>query len=208
MKKPGTSKEKWLIAVLGVVCVGAIVHLLRSSGVVGAGTSSRPSSTPAPPSSSVVPSATRGSKAAARPISEDDLARYNPELRLDLLDDLENSPLATFDRNPFQYGLTPAQKVEKKQEEVAKAQPAPPPPPPPPPPVNLKAMGYSEGAAGVKKAMLQECAQTPCPDDAPQYDVKEGESFGNRYKALKITETSVEVEDETYHQTVQLPYPQ
>ncbi len=205
MKKPGSPREKWVVAALGVICVGAIVYLLWSSGVVGAGSSLQPAR-PVPPTSlrsSPVQSGAR-SKGAARPISEDDLARYNPELRLDLLDALESSPLLRFDRDPFQYGLT----VEKKREEVAKAQPAPPPPPPPPPPINLKAIGYSEVAGGVKEAMLQECAQTPCPDDAPSYNVKEGDSFGNRYKALKITETSVEVEDETYHQTVQLPYPQ
>ena len=38
--------------------------------------------------------------------------------------------------------------------------------------------------------------------------VHEGEEFGKRYKAVKITPQQIEVEDQTTHQTGQLLIPQ
>ena len=68
-------------------------------------------------------------------------------------------------------------------------------------------MGYAEGVGG-RKAFLIDDPQTPEHQDT--YGVKEGETFANKYKVLKITPTAVtiEVEDETPHRSVDLEFPQ
>lgn len=120
-------------------------------------------------------------------------------LRLDLLKALDGRPMPDFPRSPFDFAPTPA---EVKAREAAAAQRvAPPPPaPPPPPPVPFKAMGYQQDDQGRRMAYLT--------DDNGTYVVREGEEFGQHFKVLKITDTMIEVQDETYHQTVQLPYPE
>lgn len=118
-------------------------------------------------------------------------------LRLDLLKALDSRPLPELPRSPFDFAPTPA---EIKAREVAAQSVAPPPPPPPPPPVPFKAMGYQQDQQGLRMAYLS--------DDDGTYVVREGQEFGQHFKVLKITDTMVEVQDETYHQTVQLPYPE
>jgi hypothetical protein len=66
--------------------------------------------------------------------------------------------------------------------------------------VTLKPRGYSEGAGGVKEAMVS--------DEDQVFVVHEGDSVGTRYKIIKITPTVVTVEDSAQHQTVDLPIPQ
>ena len=63
--------------------------------------------------------------------------------------------------------------------------------------------------AGVRKAILCDTAGSEkCADDAETYQVKEGEGFANKYKVISITPTLVEIEDESSHQKVELPFPQ
>jgi hypothetical protein len=112
-------------------------------------------------------------------------------LQLDLLKEFDARPLPDFQRNPFEFGPTPEQIRATKEAENLVAHPTPP-PPPPPPPVPFKAMGYQQDAKGAR---------------LDTYIVHEGQEFGQRFKVLKITDASVEVQDETYHQIVELPYP-
>ena len=65
----------------------------------------------------------------------------------------------------------------------------------------------AEGVGG-RKAFLIDDPQTPEHQDT--YGVKEGETFANKYKVLKITPTAVtiEVQDETPHRSVDLEFPQ
>jgi len=124
----------------------------------------------------------------------DELSRYDPVVKLDLLKELDDRPLPVLDRNPFEFVSAPAP--------VALAQNVPPtqaPQPPPPPPVTLKPIGYSEGKGGVKEAMVS--------DEDQVFVVHEGDSVGTRYKVIKITPTVITVEDTTIHQTVDLPIP-
>jgi hypothetical protein len=190
--KASSKREKWAAAVLGMVAVALLANLAVRSNMpypVKAGVTR-----PAEPRA-VSTSAPR--KAASS--SVDDLARYDPEVRVALLTKLDSRALPEIERNPFDFGLTP-------EEQRAKQNPPPvtaptPPPPPPPPPVTVTALGYAE-AAGGRKAFLA--------DDQDNYEVKEGESFANKYKVLRITPAAVtiEVEDETPHRSVELPYPE
>ena len=119
-------------------------------------------------------------------------------LRLDMLKALDSRPMPDLSRSPFDFAPTPA---EVKAREAAAQRVVPPPPaPPPPPPVPFKAMGYQQDGQGRRMAYLT--------DDNGTYVVREGQEFGQHFKVLKITDTMVEVQDETYHQTVQLPYPE
>jgi len=68
-------------------------------------------------------------------------------------------------------------------------------------------MGYQRDDKGQRVAYLTD--QKPdTVTDHEIYVVREGQEFGQHFKVLKITDSMVEVQDETYHQTVQLPYPE
>jgi hypothetical protein len=124
----------------------------------------------------------------------DELARYDPAVRLDLLKELQSRPLPKMARNPFEFGAKPAPATEPQPAALAPAQ-APPPAAPP-----LKAVGYTEKAAGVREAIIS--------DDQEIYIVHEGETFAKRFRVLKISPSVVEVDDDTTHQTIRLPIPQ
>jgi hypothetical protein len=139
----------------------------------------------------------RAAAATGKLNASDELSRYDPVLKLDLLKELEDRPLPELDRNPFEFPRAPGKGAPTQAPTQAAA---PTPQPPPPPPVTLKPMGYSEGAGGVKEAMVS--------DEDQVFVVHEGDSVGTRYKIIKITPTVITVEDATLHQTVDLPIPQ
>ena len=186
--KISRKREKWAAAILGVVCLALLINLLRSP-FVRAG-APRPVS---PPAASA--SVGRGTATA----SFADLSRYDPEVRLDLLNRLNARPLPAPERDPFRYGLTPAEKAQKEQ---AAAQASQPPPPPPPPPVTVKALGYVDEPEGKREAFFA--------DEAETYRAREGQSFAaaDRYKVLKITPAMVTIEDRVSHQAVVLNFPE
>ena len=66
--------------------------------------------------------------------------------------------------------------------------------------MTVKALGFAEDKSGKRRAILA--------DDEQTYKVVEGESFAGRYRCIKISSTAIEIQDESYHQTVQLPFPQ
>jgi len=155
------------------------------------------------PSVSTPPLASAAGKLSSRGQPSPAAARSETQsndatLQLDTLKEFSNRPLPDLARNPFEFAPTPAQ-IQQQREAVEREQHPAPPPPPPPPPVPFKAMGYQLDAKGQRTAYLS--------DDQNTYMVREGQEFGQRFKVLRITDTSVEVQDETYHQVVQLPYP-
>jgi hypothetical protein len=201
MKKVSSKREKWIAAGLGVVCVSLLANLAVRSNFVRAGA---PHSTaPQTPARTVSASAPHKGPSPV----PDELARYDPEVRLDLLSDLDSRPLPEIDRNPFQFGQTKADIQAQQAQQATNTQPPPPPPPPPLPPITVKAMGYADGAGG-RKAILIDDPQTPEHQDT--YEAKEGDTVANKYKVLKITPTAVtiEVQDETPRRTVDLEFPQ
>jgi hypothetical protein len=181
--------ERWAIGVLGVVCLGLGVSLfwqvLKSA---------------LPNMSSAQPAASRDSRkgsnppAAARAKPGDDLERYNPELDLALLKQIETQSLPKAERNPFEYPPPPAPKVA----ETAAKEPPPPPKPPPPPPI--KAIGYSVKAGNVAEALVA--------DEQDIYVVHVGDTFANRYHVLAISPDRIDIQDATTQQTVHLPIAQ
>lgn len=176
--------EKWAAGVLGLVCLLLVLNLVLRSGMkVGASRATLPARVSLP--------VTR-SRAVADRVA-DELARYDPEVRLNLLKELQSRPLPKLARNPFEFEAKPAPPTQP-----ATAAPAVPAQPPAPPP--LKAVGYTEQTGGVREAIVS--------DDQQIYIIHEGESFANRFRVLKISPSAVEVGDDTTHQTIRLPIPQ
>lgn len=207
------------VAGLLVVCGLMVLRLvLTAAGVWGGPGSTAAPSTPAP-ASGAAPSAARGPSAGQGPAA---IGREAASLHLEELAQLNGRPLPDFERNPFQYGPTPEEiKAQKHAEDLAKN--PPPPVAPPPPPVPFRAIGYQQAASGQRVAYL--CVAgggaSPagnagvggggaggCAEDQEPYAVREGQEFGQHFKVLRITDSMVEVQDESYHQTVQLPFPQ
>jgi hypothetical protein len=62
-----------------------------------------------------------------------------------------------------------------------------PPPPPPPPPINLKFFGFASKPGEAKKIFLSEGEDV--------FIAAEGEVVNRHYKVLRISPTSVEIED-------------
>jgi len=187
MNKP--AQRRYLTIVLFALIAAAVVRLVSS--IWGASSTSA-SSVPATQPS-------RGQGAGVTPATLPPASPTGALLRLDALKEISERPLPELTRNPFEFG--PSQEDIRRADDAKKLAEHPPPaPPPPPPPVPFKAMGYQTDTKGKRVAYLS--------DDQETYIVHEGQEFGQRFKVLKITDASVEVQDETYHQIVQLPYPQ
>jgi len=200
IKNPGT--RKLLTAGLLGVCVLMVLRLvLTATGVWGGpGSTVAPSAAPAGASSA----ARSRLPAAAGPVETGVGAAT---LHLDELAQLNGRGLPDFQRNPFQYGPTPEQIQAQHQAEELATHP-PPPVAPPPPPVPFAAIGYQQAAAGQRVAYVCVKGGTGCAEDQAPYAVREGQEFGQHFKVLRISDSMVEIEDESYHQTVQLPFPQ
>ena len=183
--------EKWGAGVLGAVSLALLVNLVVQINRGHAGDRRPRATTPPRAKATTLPSA---KAPAGKQSVSDELSRYDPVVKLDLLKELEGRPLPELDRNPFEFVGAPANATPAQTAAAAPAAQ-----PPPPPPVTLKPMGYSEGKGGVKEAMVS--------DEDQVFVVHEGDSIGTRYKVIKITSTVITVEDATIHQTVDLPVP-
>lgn len=177
---------KWASGVLGGVCLLLVLNLVLRDGVrAGA---SRPTF-PAASSTTALRVQT------VSRVSADELSQFDPVVRLDLLKELQGRPLPQLTRNPFEF-----EALRSAAPPANAGAPAAPAAESPPPPVPLKSLGYTEKAGGEREALIS--------DDEQIYVVREGEVVAKKYRVLKITPTLVEIEDESSHRKVQLPYNQ
>jgi hypothetical protein len=107
----------------------------------------------------------------------------DPTLRVDLLKTSEDVTYKGSGRDIFQNQVEAAPIPEVKTPVIATG----PPPPPPPPPIPLKFYGFTGNKTGPKQVFLSK------GDDI--FIAKEGQIIDRRYRILKISPTSVEVED-------------
>lgn len=177
--------ENWASGVLGAVGLVLITNLAACGGV-GVGTPKRAA---AP----VLTAQTRRIPMAPPGVKKDELSRYDPEVRLDLLSDQQSRPLPVIDRNPFEYPA-PKPTVDLRRRIFG---PQLPPPPPPPPPLSIKLIGYTDKGGGVKVGIIS--------DNEDIYVVREGETFDKIYKVTKLTPMMIEIYDQSTHRTVELP---
>ena len=182
--KLSAATEKWAGGILSVVAVALVVNLVWQL----AGSPAR-ASRPAGNSAALAAGSPDGQSRR-----DDELSRYDPVVHTDLLSELVSRSLPKMERDPFELPPPPAPPKPQAPEPQAQA----PPPPPPPPPI--KPMGYSEKAGGIHEAYV---------DDGEQVNiVHQGDTILKKYKVVKIDPASVTVEDETTHQSFQLPIPQ
>ena len=112
----------------------------------------------------------------------------DPALKEDLLTRLRAVKYEGTERNIFQF-FTPAAPIPKPVAPVIKPEgPQPPPPPPPAPPIPLKFYGFASAPGETpRKAFLN--------DGEEIFIAVEGEVVKRRYRVLKISANSIEMED-------------
>ncbi|HUJ95087.1 MAG TPA: hypothetical protein VLW84_07480 [Terriglobales bacterium] len=148
-------------------------------------------------------SGTRAANTTARPATGKTKAlstarSLDPTLRYDWLKAAEDTKYSGSGRNIFKAQVD----IPKPVVNPAKLPPPPPVPqgPPPPPPINLKYFGFSNHPGEPRKAFLSK--------DGDVFIAKEGEIIDRRYRILRITPVSVEVEDVLYNNRQSIPLTQ
>jgi len=184
--KLGSENRTKLIVAIGLMVVAGLVLLYNFSD------SSPSAATPAfvppgTPSQTATPARPtprtkgRGKKASAAARSLD------PTLRYDWLKASEDTKYEGNGRNIFLAQAEIPQPVAPAQTEEEKLKAQGPPPPPPPPPINLKFFGFASKPGEGKKIFLSEGEDV--------FIAAEGDVVNRHYKVLRISPTSVEIED-------------
>jgi hypothetical protein len=127
--------------------------------------------------------------------------RLDPTLDLSLLSQSEEIKYAGNGRNIFVAGSVAV--IEKPKRNGSDIQAAPiqaPPLPAPPPPITLKFFGFANRPGETKKVFLSQ--------DTDVFIAAEGDIVDRRYRVLRISPTSVEVEDVLNNNRQSLPLTQ
>jgi len=110
----------------------------------------------------------------------------DPTLRYDLLRASEDTEYKGSGRNIFQAQVDIPKPIVRPNTDKP-APPSPPPGPPPPPPIDLKFFGFASRPGEAKRVFLSRGEDV--------FIAGEGEIVARRYKILRISAASVEVED-------------
>lgn len=178
--KLGTENKKQVIA-LGVLVVVALVLLSRMFSPSAPDTSQ--AMAPAP-GSSAIPLTRRTASGKIVKITE---PRLDPTLELDVLQRSEQAKYEGSGRNIFVNGPVsipqPKRNGATDHAQTAFVHP----PPPPPPPITLKFFGFANRPGEPKKVFLVQ--------DQDVFIAGEGDIVNRRYRVLRISAASVDVED-------------
>jgi hypothetical protein len=186
--KVGAENRTKLFVAIALMAIAVVILLSRLVG--SAPTAASPASANIAPSITPQPAArprpgqrtkTRGKKVSTAPHSLD------PTLRYDWLKASEDTKYEGTGRNIFMTQAEIPQPVAPAQTEAEKLAAQGPPPPPPPPPINLKFFGFASKPGEAKKIFLSEGEDV--------FIAAEGEVVNRHYKVLRISPTSVEIED-------------
>ena len=225
--KLGTDDRKKVIVLAALAAVAG--YLVYTNVLSGPATPTSQSANTPPPVDSSMPAAQASENARAlpprapsgrgrsdefhpvlhskRPEERVDTSKIDPTLHLDMLAKLQQVELPAGGRNPFKMGAPPPKpeapkdpepKIPIKPLETA-AKPPPPPGPPPPPSINLKYYGFSSApGASAKTAFFLD------GDDI--LIAKEGDTLKRRYRVVRISVSSVVMEDtdSKHQQTIPL----
>lgn len=181
-------QARWAI-ILGVVAliVGAYELIPLFSG-----SSSPSSSAEAAAPSLVRPTSSKAGAKGSKPGQKPKEESLDPTLRLDLLATSEKTQYEGAGRNIFvsqrEEVVIPPPVASAVTDQQAAYQG--PPQPPPPPPIPLKFYGFANSPGEPKKVFLKN------GDDV--FVAGEGEIVDRRYKVVRITATSVEIQDMVY----------
>jgi hypothetical protein len=181
------------LAVLGAIAVGLLAYEFWPSSQ----TSSAPAQTASGPTK---PAMRRLASGRMVPVVE---PRLDPTLDLSRLKLSEEIKYAGNGRNIFVVGSV-AKIIEKPKgpgvTDVAANGPRPLPTIPPPPPINLKFFGFEKRQGGSNRVFLAQGEDI--------FIASEGDIVDRRYKVLRISPTSVDVEDVLNNNRQSLPLTQ
>jgi hypothetical protein len=188
-------KQTMWAAMLGVVAIVALAYEVIPM-FMGPSTATASADTAAP-----VPAATHASgRAGAKGTKKPRVENLDPTLRLDLLAASEQTEYEGSGRNIFvsraddvviQNPVSNGSLDHGKSGDIAGAiNPYVPPTPSAPPPIPLKFYGFASTVGAAKKIFLKS------GDDV--FVAGEGEIVDRRYKVIRITPTSVSIQDMVY----------
>jgi len=200
MIKIGAESRNKVIAagVLGLLALVLVVRALISPG-------SPEPATPAVASVSSTPVAPAVKKPAGRTKSQVKRGgpprSLDPELRYDWLKASEDMKYSGEGRNIFSAQAPIPKPVDTGTTDAQKAaEESGPPQPPPPPPINLKFFGFASKPGEPKKVFLSQGEDV--------FIAAEGEIVNRRYKVVRISPGSVEIEDEMNNHRQSIPLTQ
>ncbi len=125
----------------------------------------------------------------------------DPTLRYDWLKQSEDTEYKGAGRNIFQAQMDIPQPLRNGTTDhpkiAAKNGPVTPAPPPPPPPIELKFFGFASHPGEPKKVLLLQGEDV--------FVASEGEIVDRRYKVLRISPSSVEIEDVLNNNRQEIP---
>jgi hypothetical protein len=185
--KLGAENRTKLIAAVALMVIAVVVLLFSFRGSAPTAATPTPAVAPVGASRPVTTSRpaprtkVRGKKVSTAPRSLD------PTLRYDWLKASEDTKYEGTGRNIFLAQAEIPQPVAPAQTPEEKLAAQGPPPPPPPPPINLKFFGFASKPGEAKKIFLSEGEDV--------FIAAEGEVVNRHYKVLRISPTSVEIED-------------
>ncbi|MGA3091304.1 MAG: hypothetical protein ABSD75_22065 [Terriglobales bacterium] len=195
--KLGTENRKQVVA-LGVL--GVIAVLMMAYEFWPSSTAATPATPQTTASSSLArPGVRRNASGKIIPAGE---PRLDPTLDLNLLRQSEEIKYSGNGRNIFVAGSVAT--IEKPKSngvtDVASGTPRPLPAIPPPPPITLKFFGFANRPGETKKVFLSQ--------NEDVFIAAEGDIVDRRYRVLRISPTSVEVEDVLNNNRQSLPLTQ
>ena len=185
--KLGAENRTKLIVAIGLMAAAAVVFLFNYNG-------SSPST--AAPATTALPSAASppitpprpGSRTKARGKKVSTALRsLDPTLRYDWLKASEDTKYEGTGRNIFLAQAEIPKPDKNGTTDHGANTPPPDPGPPPPPPINLKFFGFASKPGESKKIFLSEGEDV--------FIAAEGDVVNRHYKVLRISPTSVEIED-------------
>jgi hypothetical protein len=180
--KLGSENRTKLFVALGLMLVAVVVLLFNL------GNSAPKAATVVPPLTLPVPTSRPATTAKARGKKVSPATRsLDPTLRYDWLKASEDTKYEGTGRNIFMTQAEIPQPVAPVKTDEERAAESGPPPPPPPPPINLKFFGFASKPGEAKKIFLSEGEDV--------FIAAEGEVVNRHYKVLRISPTSVEIED-------------
>jgi len=190
MKLGAEKRTKFALAAL--LLAGAVFLAVRTFSGGGPAIAASPTPAAAPATAQVAqprPGTRRGRAASGRE-GQFVTSSLDPRLNLELLKTSESIEYEGHGRNIFRADAEPAIPKPVASAITPAKGPAPPPAnsgPPPPPPIPLKFFGFASKPGEPTKVFLSQGEEV--------FVAAEGQIVDRRYKIVKITPTSVEVED-------------
>jgi hypothetical protein len=184
--KAGTNEKKKLIAAVVLMVLAIVLVVFRFFPSSASSAAPPPSVTTAAETSAPARPARPGKSSGGKKLNVAPAPRsLDPTLRYDWLRASEETKYEGAGRNIFQVQVEIPQPVAPvvQQQQVAQG----PPQPPPPPPINLKFFGFASRTGETKKIFLS------TGEDV--FIASEGDIVNRRYKIVRISPQSVEIED-------------